>query len=351
MKGRLSVVLLVGVCCMMSFLGVVGSVRGAEGPMRFSYSSQFPPGHHISKATVLWAQDIEKRTNGRVKINIYYSSTLTSASACYEGTVRGLSDVGECLLSMTAGRFPLMEGLDLPGYSFNAIVTSRVADDFYKKFKPKELDETHVLYIHAHAPGGIFSRAKPIKSLEDLKGMRIRCTGTSARIVRSLGGTPVAMGKAEQYDALQRGIVDGTMAPPNELLAWKVADVAKYFTAYPSIGYVTTFACVMNKSKWNALPPDVQKAFTDASEAMSEKLGKAWNDGEIEGIQYGNKVGHKFVYLTREEGARWDKAVKVLSDEYLKNTKKKGLSGEQALQYRNELIAKYGRSYPSLKFD
>ena len=351
MRGRMVFLLVAGVFLLLLFFGTNGSVQAADKVIELSYSSQFPQGHHISKATVLWAQEVEKRTSGRAKITIYYSGTLTSIPACYEGVVRGLSDTGECLPAMTRGRFPLMEAVDLPGYPFNAVVTSRVANEFNKKFQPKEFDETHVLYIHAHPPGGMFFRTKPVKSLEDLKGLRIRCTGLSAKIVQALGGTPVAMPKLEQYDAMQRGLVDGTVAPPNELIAYKVAEVAKYFTVYPPAGYVTAFACVMNKSRWNSLPPDIQKAFTEASEPMPEILGKAWNGREAEGIQYGNKVGHKFIFLTAQEGARWDKALKPLFDEYLKSMEAKGLPGKEALAYRQQLIDNYSKTYPALKFD
>jgi TRAP-type C4-dicarboxylate transport system substrate-binding protein len=351
MRGKILLVLIACTCIITLAHGAVQSLEAAEETMKLSFSSQFTPYHGVSKATVLWAQEIEKRTKGRVKILIYYSGTLTSAPACYEGVVRGLSDMGEALPAMTRGRFPLMEAVDLPGYPFNAVITSRAADDFYRKFKPKELDETHVLYMHAHAPGGMFFRTKPVKSLEDLKGLRIRCTGTSAKIVQALGATPVAMSKGEQYDAMSRGTVDGTVAPPNELLIWKVAEVAKYFDVYPKAGYVTTFAVVMNKAKWNSLPPDIQKVFTETSEAMPEKIGKAWNDVEMEGIKYGKKVGHKFIFITPEEGARWDNALKPLLDDYLKNTKAKNLPGEQALAFRRELIEKYSKMYAPLKFE
>jgi TRAP-type transport system periplasmic protein len=351
MKGKVAFVLLASIGIAAFLFGMTQHVQAAEKVIGLSYSTQFPPGYHVAKATALWAQDIEKRSKGRVKITIYYSGTLTSAPACYEGVVRGLSDMGEALPAMTRGRFPLMEVVDLPGYPFNAVVTSRVADDFYRKFKPKEFDETHVLYIHAHAPGGMFFRTKPVKSLEDLKGLRIRCTGVSTKIVQALGGTPVAMPKSDQYDAMSRGTVDGTMAPPNELLGWKVADVAKYFDVYPKAGYVTAFAVVMNKAKWNSLPPDIRNIFTETSAAMPEKMGKVWNDGEIEGIQYGKKVGHKFIFITPEEGARWEKALKPLLDDYVKSMKAKSLPGEEALKYRTEIIEKYGKMYPPLKFE
>jgi len=320
--------------------------------IELSHSSQFPANHPLGKAQALWAQEIEKRTNGRVKITLYYSATLTSTEACYEGVVRDSSDIGEAVLSITRGRFPLMEATDLPGYSFNGAVTSRVANDFYKKFKPKELDETHVLYLNAHLPGGIHTRTKQIRTLEEMKGVRIRCTGLAAKIVQALGATPVAMPKLEQYDAMQRGLVDGTFAGISDLPAYKLAEVSKYCTLYPPVGYVSAFLTAMNKDKWNALPPDIQKVFTEVSDTWSEYSGKVWNEAETEGIQLGKKVGqNRFISLSSQEGARWDKAIQPLFDDYKKNMKAKGLPGEEALQYRQQLIEKYSKMYLPLKVD
>lgn len=320
--------------------------------IELSHSTQFPQNHPLGKSVGLWAREIEKRTNGRVKITIFYNGTLTSPDVCYEGVVRGQSDIGEALPAMTRGRFPLMEAVDLPGYPFNAVVTSRVADDFYRKFKPKELDETHVLYIHAHIPGGIQTRTKQVRTLEDMKGLRVRCTGLAAKIVQALGGTPVAMGKLDQYDAMHKGVVDATFAGVSDLVTFKLVEVAKYCTLYPPAGYVTAFANIMNKAKWDSLPPDIQKVFTEVSEMWSEYSGKAWNKSDVEGIQLGKKVGqNRFILLSTQEGKRWDKALQTLFDDYKKKMKTKGLPGEEALKYRQELIDKYNKMYPPLKIN
>jgi TRAP-type C4-dicarboxylate transport system substrate-binding protein len=345
-SGVLMVMLLLIVC-----LSVPGSVCSQEKAIELSFSNFLPAEYHITKALMEWSQEIEKRAGRKVKITMHHSGTLTSATANYEGVIRGLSDIGHSCLAYTRGRFPLMEVVDLPGYPFNAIITSRVAHDVYKKFKPKELEDTHVLFIHAHIPGGIYTRAKPAKTLEDLKGQRIRCTGLSANIIKALGGTPVAMPKGDQYEALQRGLVDGTVGPPNEVKGYRVAEVAKYLTMYPHAGYVTAMYVVMNLKKWNSLPPDVQKIFTEVSEKWVEHTGKAWNEGEIEGIKMGKQVGLNFIFLPANEAARWDKALQPLFEDYLKSMQGKGLSGKEVLDYRNTLINQYGKIYPPLKFD
>ncbi|MBU2498249.1 MAG: TRAP transporter substrate-binding protein DctP, partial [Proteobacteria bacterium] len=216
---------------------------------------------------------------------------------------------------------------------------------------PKELADTHLLYIHAHPPGSIVTAKKPVKNLEDLKGLRIRCTGLSSKIVEALGAVPVAMPKGDQYDSLLKGVVDGTTASVNELKGWRLAEVAKYTTFYPKVGYVTAMFIAMNKSKWDSLPSDVRKTMTEVSEEWVEYTGKKWNVIEVEGYGVGKQKGHEVIPLAQEEGARWEKAIAPLFENYVKNMEGKGLPGKEALEYRNQLIEKYNKQYPQVKFE
>ena len=255
MKEKILLVLLVVIFGGMCFFAPTGPALAKEKTIELTYSSFFPAQYGLGQAAQAWADEVGKRTNGRVKVTVFPAGTLTKAPECYEGVVMGTSDIGQSCLAYTRGRFPLYEVVDLPGYSYNGIVTSRVAHEFYKHFKPKELAETHVLYIHAHPPGSIVTAKKPVNNLEDLKGLRIRCTGLSSKIVEALGGTPVAMPKGDQYDALLKGVVDGTTASTNELKGWRLAEVANYTAYYPRAGYVTAMFVTMNLAKWNSLPP------------------------------------------------------------------------------------------------
>jgi TRAP-type C4-dicarboxylate transport system substrate-binding protein len=334
-----------------TFFVVSPAVYGQAKPIELSYSSFFPATYGLGQAATAWAKEVEKRTNGKVKITIHHSGTLTDANNCYEGVVTNISDIGQSCLAYTRGRFPLSEVLDLPGYPLNAMVTTRVADEFYRKFKPKELADTHVLYLHAHIPGTITTVKKPVRTLEDMKGLKIRSTGLATKIVEALGATPVAMAKGDQYDAMSKGVVDGTVSTPNELLGWKVAEVAKYSTLLLDVGYVTAMFIVMNNDKWKSLPSDIQKVFTEVSNEWVDYTGKEWNRIEIEGFQHGKKVGHTFIYLTPQEQARWVKAVQPLEDTYVKVMQAKGLPGKEAAEYRHQLIEKYGKIYPRLKYE
>ena len=148
-----------------------------------------------------WSKEIEKRTNGKVKINYYSGGTLMPAPQTYDSIVKGIADIGFSIMSYTRGKFPLTEVIDLPlGYK-SGYTATKLINAYYAKFRPKEFDETKVLYLHAHGPG-ILNTKKPVYKLEDLKGMKIRSTGLSSKIAQSLGAAPVGMPIPETYYAL-----------------------------------------------------------------------------------------------------------------------------------------------------
>ena len=129
---------------------------------------------------------------------MFAGGTLTPADKCYDGVEKGISDIGMSVLGYTRGRFPLSEVIDLPlGYRSGAAATELV-NAFYGKFQPKEFDSVKIMYFHAHGPGFLHTK-KPVAKLEDLKGMKIRCTGLAAKIVTALGGIPVAMPMARLW--------------------------------------------------------------------------------------------------------------------------------------------------------
>jgi len=186
-------------------------------PIELSYSIFFPATHKHTVLAGEWVNEIYKRTNARVKIILYPGGTLTPAPTCYDGVVKGISDIGMSVLAYTKGKFPLTEVIDLPlGYT-DGMAATHLINRYFAKFKPKEFDEVKILYLHAHGPG-ILHTKKAVSKLEELKGMRIRCTGTVTEIVKALGGGPVSMPMGETYDALNRGMVVGPWLPWNP---WK----------------------------------------------------------------------------------------------------------------------------------
>lgn len=237
----------------------------------------------------------------------------------------------------------MMEGLDLPlGYP-NGITATRVANIMTRKYKPAELADVKVLYVHAHGPG-ILASKKPVNSLADLRGLKIRATGLSAKIVESLGGTPVAMSQPETYEALSKGVVDATLCPIETLKGWKQGETIEYVVDSSSIGYTTAMFVVMNKEKWAKLPPDVQKVFEQASEEWIDRHGLAWDHADKEGREFVSQLKRKFISLPEDEQLRWKTAVKPILDDFAASAKKKNLPGDALIA---DLQAEIAKSAPA----
>ena len=136
---------------------VAWSVTYAAEPIKLKYSQYFPATHKNSVLTGQFCEEIKKRTNGRVEITHYVGGTLTTAPKMFQGVVTGISDFGWASINYNQGRFPVTDSLDLPLGRPNGWVAAQVADDFYRKFTPKEWDSVHVLFLTATGPNIIYT--------------------------------------------------------------------------------------------------------------------------------------------------------------------------------------------------
>ncbi len=324
----ISMVLAMSAVFLLSFSPAIAQTK----PIELTYSNQFVASHQMAVLAKKWGDEIEKRTKGRVKITLFAGGTLTPAPAIYDGVVKGISDIGMSFTGFTKGRFPLMEVIDLPLVYKNGLAATRLINELYEKFKPKEFDDVKIMYLHAHGPGFIHTR-RPVNKLEDLKGMKIRSTGVSAKLITALGGTPVAMPMGEAYDAINRGVTDGTVAPYEALEQWKLGEVIKYTVETYACSYSAGAFVVMNKNRWNSLPPDIQKIIEGIDKEWVDPTGNLWDEIDRSGKEFTLKRGNKVITLSREEDARWARAIKPVLDDYVKYAQGKGVPGGEALKF------------------
>ena len=323
----------------LSVIGFSFFISPAFAQTKLNYSIFFPAPHKHSVLATEWAKEIEKRTNGKVQITMHYGGTLTPADKCYDGVIRGISDVGMSVCGYTRGRFPLTEVVELPiGHKSGWVVTKAI-NEFINKFKPKEFDDVKMMYMHAHGPGLLHTK-KLVNKLEDVRGMKIRAFGAVTKIVTALGGAPVSMPMGETYEALSRGVVEASIAPYEALQGWKWGEVVKFTVEAWGMAYSSAFFIAMNKDKWNALPPDIQKIIEKVNEEWIEKQGKAWDEIDKAGKDFTIQRGNQIITLSADENRRWERALKPLFDEYVKSMKDKGLPGDEVLRFFLEQIYK-----------
>jgi len=182
-----------------------------------------------------------------------------------------------------------------------------------------------------------------VRTLEDLEKLKIRSTGLSAKIVQALGGGPVAMPQGQTYEALQKGIVEGTFGPIEVLKGWRQAEVIRYTTDCRSIGYTTSMFVVMNLNKWNSLPDDVKGVIEDVSSEWMAVHGESWDVDDEEGLKFTLSLKNEIINPSAEENARWKKAVQPVIDDYIETSRKNGLDGKGYVELLYALINRYAK--------
>jgi TRAP-type C4-dicarboxylate transport system substrate-binding protein len=321
------------------FLGFSGTTMAKT--VKLTYSNFFPPTHIQSQLAEAWCKEVELKTNGEVKIEYYPAGTLSKGPKIYDGVVQGISDIGFSVLAYSRGRFPVMGAVDLPlGYT-SGVQATKAANAVYEKFRPKEFRNVQVMYFHAHGPGLFFNSQKAIRSINDLKGLKLRATGYSAKIVKAAGGTPVGMPMPHSYQNIQKGVVDGGVFPMEANKGWRLGEVVKYGTATYSIAYTTAFFVVMNKDKWNSLSKNTQDTIRIINKEWIPKHGNAWDYSDSEGLKYFMNQGNQLNGVDKNEAERWERAVSPIVDEYKKELNKKRLNGDEVINYlKSQLNAK-----------
>jgi len=241
------------------------------------------------------------------------------------------------MMAYSPGRFPLTEVMALPLGFHNAYQINKTLNEYYKKFRPKEFDDTRVMFFHS-APPGVISTRKAISSIEEIRGLRIKCNAENTDIVKTFGGAPVVQPITETYDSLQRGVVDGIMLPIEALKGWKFAELVKTTIDNHAISYSTSHYLVMNKEKWNSLSGEDKRIIDKINEEYMEKFAKLWNQLEVEAKEYSIQKGVKIVAVTKEEEAKTAEKMKPILAAWVKEAKAKGIAGDEVLKWTLDYI-------------
>ena len=317
------------VAVVLLVLSVYSLSGAADTPIKLKFANYFPPTHKNSTLFGEFSQEINKKSGGKIDISYYPGGTLLSAPKMAAGVVTGIADIGLAHFAYSRGRFPVMEAIELPLGFPSAWVGAGVANEFYEKFRPKELDQFHPLAFCASTPNVIGTLTKPVRTLEELKGMKIRGTGRIGDIVKALGATPMPIEMVDLYEALRRGVLDGNLGSAEQLEGFKIGELLKYVTASWKTGGCFGFYVMMSKHKWDGLPSDMQKLFTDVSNEYRDKWGIAFNSIDFGGIEYLKKNGGQVINLSDAETAKWVRAVQPVIADYKKDLVAKGYKEQE----------------------
>ena len=302
--------------------------------------------HAMSQWLIKWSEKLEKDSGGRISIKRFPASQMGPVQQHYDFARTGQADVVWFLHGATPGRFPLTELIQLPYTAGSAEIGTKVLND--ADLRGKYLDAEHrgvkVLLLFTHQPGNVHTTKKPIRGVDDMKGLRIRFASPTIRdFIAALGGTPVGVLPTEQVEQLQKGTIDGVFIDYGGAgIAFKMGGILKYSTEMYS--YVSSFGMVMNEDTWKKLPPDLQKLVTQSVTGVEKDVGEAWDGLDVPGKKALLDGGDQVIKLSPEENARFHKIGDDVSDAKLKELEGKGLPARAVYTLMKSLADKHAKT-------
>jgi len=278
-----------------------------------------------------WVKRVEEATKNRVKIDIFPGQTLARGVDTHHAVITGVADMGWCWHGYWPDMTPLSDVITLPALpSKSAEEGSEVLWRLYERFPAiqREFKDVHVLQLWTGDPRFLITTKKQVKTMEDIKGMKIRTPGgPPTEQIKALGAAPVLIPMPETYQALDKGVIDGLDISWEGTYSFRLYEVGRYFTMAPLT--TTYFSMVMNRQKWDSLPKDIQEAITRASGLEAAKFwGRNFFDTvESAVMEDAKKGGYVLVKysLPTEERERWRRiSGEPIWKEWVKKMESKG---------------------------
>ncbi|HYL24446.1 MAG TPA: TRAP transporter substrate-binding protein [Burkholderiales bacterium] len=308
-------------------LGVVATVFAApaRAQITLTYSSWVPATHHLTIWQANWTAEVEKATAGRVKFQ-----SLPKAPAAPPGTfdaVRDdLVDLSYVTASYTPARHLLPLMAELPGMAdtaeVNSVAYSRIHWKYFQKYG--EYKGVHLLAVWTHGPGQMFTK-RPVKGINDVKGLKIRTGGGIAEAVaNAIGASAFVKPAPESYELLNSGVADGVFFPFESIASFKLDTVLQQATVFPGGMYSSAFAFFMNEDKWNKLSKQDRAIIDNYSyEYAARSNGQSWDAADRKGVEALKQAKVKIVQADPRFVAEVHKRSQPIIDDWIKKASDK----------------------------
>jgi TRAP-type C4-dicarboxylate transport system substrate-binding protein len=335
--------------CVCAAALLIGGATGAlaqDKTFELKLSHWVPPSHPLQKALEEWGASVEKDSGGTIKYKIYPAQQLGKAFDHYDMARDGIADLTYINPGYQPGRFPIIGAGELPFLMTNAKGGTQALDAWYRKYAAQEMKDVKFCLAFVHDPGAFHSRSKKIVVPEDIKGMKIRpAHATMATFVTMLGGTNVQASAPEVRDILEKGVADAVTFPWGSVPLFGIDKVTKYHLDMPL--YVTTFAFVFNKAKYDEMSASQKKVIdSHCTPEWALKVAAPWADFEHAGIaKIKAEAGQEIYEPTPAQVAEWKKAAQPLEEKWAENVKKTGVDPATVMKELKAQLSKEGAGY------
>jgi len=278
------------------------SVLPAEKPIELRYTTTVTSIHPNFKASQEFADEVNKRTGGKVHITVFPSGTLNPPFETFNAIKTGIAQIGAAAVGYSAQIMPLNK---LFGDALMGIPTAKEASGLWTtalKNMPElknEFEGMHLLWVGSTLPLSIGTYKKPINKLEDFNGLVMRFPPGLEPLAKTWGASPISIAPGDLYVALQKGTVEGFMGGSEMLKAMRLAEYIKYITSVSMVFGLSYTG--MNIKTWESLPPDVQKVFNDLTEWAEALQLKYTEESEKESLEFAFSQGCKLIKIDKAE--------------------------------------------------
>lgn len=297
------------------------------------------PSHHMVQTQEAWAKSVLDASGGNLVIEID-KAPLAKPDGQYDIVKNGVRDLVWHVAAYTSGRFDLFQGPELPFLCPNSTVCSSVLWKWYAKhgLAAKEFTDATLVTAFTTGPFGIHM-AKPARTLEEIRALKMRVAGASVPVAKALGWSVATLPATEAYESLQRGIVDGTVFPWEAVNSFRLNELAKFHLEIPGGLLTATFMIVGNTKAIDKLSPANKAAFMKASgEAGSALFGKYWDAADERARADARQRKHTIETIAPAELDKWRPLLKNATDEWLKKANAKGVDGQKLLDDLKQMI-------------
>jgi len=308
-------------------------------------ASWLPEGGTEGKMGKWWGSELEKRSGGRVKMEYYFSQALVKTMDLLPAVTKGITDIAHVGNGYFPSQLPLCGAFELIYQTNSAWVQDKAFNEMAETWEPlkQELRNNNIMNLASLAATEMVMGAnKPIKTLEDLQGMKIRAMGLANEVMAILGATPVAIALPEVYESMERGTIDAyTGLPYHLVVAFKLSEVSKYIVN-PGVGCFVSGSYYMNLDTWDKLPDDIKAIIKDLNAEFTDQCIKSHNEDLKKTTETLLEAGKDIYSITPAEVERWkSKLVPKIYDDWVAKMESKGLPGKETLEQYQSLIKKY----------
>lgn len=293
-----------------------------------------------------WAKRIEEQSNGRIEFEIFPSMSLGGKPPELYRQVRdGVADIVWTLIGYTPGVFPRSEVFELPTvHKGSARATNLAIQDNFKLIA-EDFKDLRPILVHVHAGNAIHLRDNPLRSVTDVRGLKLRTPSrTGAWLIEAWGAEPVGMPLPALPQALSKGVVDGALVPFEIVLPLKLHELTKYSIegGDGSRFGTSVFLYAMNKERYENLPDDL-KAVIDANSGavIAEEIGKVWDEVEAPGKAAQEKSGGTVFGLDAAAKATFDALGETVVGRWVEEAKKAGVDSRALVEAARAAVAKH----------